>query len=38
MDDAVYLGDGVYAKFNGFHIEIYTHNGIDVQATIFFST
>jgi hypothetical protein len=31
----VYLGDGVYAYFDGYHIVIYTHNGIEKTNEIF---
>ncbi len=26
--DEVYLGDGAYAKFDGFQVELYTSNGL----------
>lgn len=26
--EAIYLGDGVYAEFDGYTLWIYTHNGI----------
>jgi hypothetical protein len=30
----VYLGDGVYAYFDGYHIVIYTHNGIEDDTVV----
>ena len=29
MNDEVYLGDSVYAQFDGYGIELTTHNGYD---------
>lgn len=29
-----YLGDGVYADFDGYHVVLYTHNGISRTNTI----
>jgi hypothetical protein len=31
----VYLGDGVYADFDGFNLVLTTENGISVQNTIY---
>lgn len=30
-----YLGDGVYAAYDGYHIELFTHNGYSKQAIIY---
>jgi hypothetical protein len=30
-----YIGDGVYADFDGWHIKLTTENGIEVLQTIF---
>lgn len=30
-----YLGDSVYADFNGFHIVLTTENGVEISNTIF---
>jgi hypothetical protein len=32
--DKVYLGDGVYASFDGYAIELTTENGIETTNTI----
>lgn len=36
----MYLGDGVYAKSDGYHLELYTWDGIKMENRIFldFST
>ena len=34
-DQATYLGDGVYARFDGHMIELYTSNGIEESTPIF---
>lgn len=33
--DKKYLGDGVYAEFDGYHIVLTTENGAEVTNTIF---
>ena len=30
-----YMGDGVYAQFDGYQIELYTHNGYEKLTSIF---
>jgi hypothetical protein len=30
----IYLGDGVYARFDGYQVVIWTSNGIDKSAEI----
>ena len=32
---ATYIGDGVYAKWNGFSIEIYTYDGVCLGESIY---
>ncbi len=34
-DYHTYLGDGLYAKFDGFQIELYASNGITVSNRVF---
>jgi hypothetical protein len=31
----IYLGDGVYAEFDGYHIVLTTENGIETTNTIY---
>lgn len=33
--DAEYIGDGAYARFDGFQIEVFTTDGIRVLNTVF---
>jgi hypothetical protein len=33
---AEYIGDGVYAKFDGYQVEVYTFNGIEITQHIYF--
>jgi hypothetical protein len=33
--EKTYLGDGVYAEFDGFHIVLTTENGIETTNKIF---
>ena len=33
--DARYLGDGVYASYDGYQLKLFTHNGISTIHTIF---
>lgn len=35
MTDEVYLGDAVYAKFDGYHIQLWTSDGIRKTNEIF---
>ena len=28
LEDPVYLGDGLYADFDGYQVELYAHDGI----------
>jgi hypothetical protein len=30
-----YLGDGLYASFDGYQVELYAHNGIDKTNSVF---
>jgi hypothetical protein len=32
--NAEYLGDGVYAQFDGFHLWLFTHNGYEATNEI----
>lgn len=34
LSDKVYLGDGVYAGHDGYHVWLYTYNGITVTNKI----
>jgi hypothetical protein len=34
-DNATYLGDGLYADFDGYGIELYAHNGIEKTNSVF---
>jgi hypothetical protein len=38
LEDAVktYLGDGLYAEFDGFQIKVYASDGIRVTNEVFF--
>lgn len=36
IDSAEYIGDGVYVKFDGYQVEIWTDNGVDKSKSIFF--
>jgi len=31
----IYLGDGVYANFDGYHVVLTTENGIEITNTIY---
>jgi hypothetical protein len=33
--DEVYLGDGLYAKFDGYQIELYASNGLEKTNRVF---
>ncbi len=33
-DKAEYMGDGVYAQFDGYYVWIYTYNGVSVSNAI----
>lgn len=35
MPNKTYLGDGVYAEFNGFQIVLTTENGVSITNTIY---
>jgi hypothetical protein len=35
-DKEQYIGDGVYAKFDGYQVEVYTFNGIEKTQHIYF--
>lgn len=35
MKNKAYIGDGVYADFDGFNIVLTTENGVEVTNTIF---
>lgn len=35
MNGRVYLGDAVYASFDGFHVVLETHDGIQTTNQIF---
>lgn len=35
MDNKIYLGDGVYAEFDGYQIKLYTSNGMTESEPIF---
>ena len=35
MIEKVYLGDGVYADFDGYHIVLTTEDGIETTNTIY---
>ena len=30
-----YIGDGLYAKFDGYHLQVYTWDGIEMKNQIF---
>ena len=34
-DKTEYIGNGVYAKFDGFHVCIYTSDGIEMTNSMF---
>jgi len=34
-DDDVYLGDGLYAAFDGYQIELYASNGINKTNQVY---
>lgn len=34
-DQVTYLGDGLYAKFDGYHLEIYSWDGIKMENQVF---
>lgn len=36
LDKKVYLGDGLYAEFDGYHIEVYASNGVTNGPSIYF--
>jgi hypothetical protein len=36
-DKAKYIGDGVYATFDGYQVEVYTFNGIEITQHIYFN-
>ena len=31
-----YLGDGLYADFDGYHVEVYAWNGVNKTNRVFF--
>jgi len=33
--EPVYLGDGLYASFDGYQIELYAHNGIRKTSSVY---
>lgn len=35
MSNQVYLGDGAYARFDGYQLELYTSNGIEETNNIY---
>ena len=35
MTDPTYLGDGVYATFDGYQVKLYVFNGIHENAAIY---
>jgi hypothetical protein len=35
MENPTYLGDGLYASFDGFQIELYAWNGIEKTNQVF---
>jgi hypothetical protein len=35
IEEPVYLGDGLYAVFDGFQIELYAHNGIEKTNSVY---
>ena len=35
MTEKTYLGDAVYAAFDGYHVVLTTENGISISNTIF---
>jgi hypothetical protein len=35
MIEKTYIGDGVYADFNGYHIVLTSENGIGITNTIY---
>lgn len=35
INEKKYLGDGVYVRWDGYHIILTTENGIEVENTIF---
>jgi hypothetical protein len=35
IGEVIYLGDGLYAKFDGYHIEVYSWDGIKSNDRVF---
>jgi hypothetical protein len=35
MDNPTYLGDGLYASFDGYQIRLYAHDGIRATDEVF---
>ena len=35
MDNPFYLGDGLYAAFDGYQIELYAHNGLRKTSAVY---
>ena len=35
MPEKIYLGDGVYAEYDGYYIRLTAEDGINVQAVIY---
>jgi hypothetical protein len=35
LNEPVYLGDGLYAQFDGWHIELYAWNGLGKTNRVF---
>lgn len=35
VNESRYLGDGLYAEFDGYQIEIYASNGVNKTARVF---
>lgn len=35
LEKEVYLGDGAYAKFSNYDVEVYASNGVEVHDKVF---
>lgn len=38
VSTAAYIGDGIYASFDGYQVEVHTSNGIGVSTPIYFDS
>lgn len=35
-EEATYLGDGLYSRYDGFQFEVFSHNGVRASDSVFF--